>query len=169
MYASVHLNPSGPRLNIKTALAGIMILKIRRSWDRLVFIIETLVLVRHIYIGTGVSMPQSEYSGRTNSIPWLLMPWFIVSPGHQQPLDWKTTAYPSRDIISISCAISESQNNKSKCNHTAPEKKFSTTNIKELTTGCWCQVCRCNLIKRLPPLDRQHRPLVVCNGLLTRN
>ena len=27
---------------------------------------------------------KSEYSGRTNSILWLSMPWLFVSPGHQQ-------------------------------------------------------------------------------------
>ena len=26
-----------------------------------------------------------EYSGGTRSIPWLLMPWLLPSPGHQRP------------------------------------------------------------------------------------
>ena len=26
--------------------------------------------------------------GKTRSKPWLLMPWFLVSPGHQQPWCW---------------------------------------------------------------------------------
>ena len=29
-----------------------------------------------------------KYSGRTRSIPWLLMPWLLLLPGHQQPLYW---------------------------------------------------------------------------------
>ena len=29
-----------------------------------------------------------ECSTRTGSISWLLMPWLLVSPGHQQPQSW---------------------------------------------------------------------------------
>ena len=29
-----------------------------------------------------------EYSGKTGSIPWLLMTWLFASPGHQQPRYW---------------------------------------------------------------------------------
>ena len=29
-----------------------------------------------------------EYCGRTMSIPWLLMPWLLMSPGHQQTWHW---------------------------------------------------------------------------------
>ena len=29
-----------------------------------------------------------EYSGRTRSIPWLLMAWLLVSPGHQLSWYW---------------------------------------------------------------------------------
>ena len=29
-----------------------------------------------------------EYTVRIGSIPWLLMPWLLVSPGHQQPSHW---------------------------------------------------------------------------------
>ena len=31
---------------------------------------------------------EPEYSGRTGLIPWLLMPWLLVSPGHQQQWYW---------------------------------------------------------------------------------
>ena len=44
-----------PRLNIKTGFpgVGIYIIKIRRSWDRLIFIIGMLIVVkRHLYIET---------------------------------------------------------------------------------------------------------------------
>ena len=33
-------------------------------------------------------MLRLEYCRRTGSIPWLLMPWLLVSPGHQQPWHW---------------------------------------------------------------------------------
>ena len=29
-----------------------------------------------------------EHCGRIKSIPWLLMPWLLASPGHQQPWYW---------------------------------------------------------------------------------
>ena len=29
-----------------------------------------------------------EHSRWTRSIPWLLMPWLLLSPGHQQPWHW---------------------------------------------------------------------------------
>ena len=29
-----------------------------------------------------------DQCGLTRSIPWFLMPWFLVSPGHQQPWYW---------------------------------------------------------------------------------
>ena len=29
-----------------------------------------------------------EYSGRSRSMQWLLMPWLLPSPGHQQPWYW---------------------------------------------------------------------------------
>ena len=32
--------------------------------------------------------PKSEYFWKTRSIPWLLMPWLLVSPDHQQPWYW---------------------------------------------------------------------------------
>ena len=32
-----------------------------------------------------VLVPREEYSWRMRSMPWLLMPWLLVSSGHQQP------------------------------------------------------------------------------------
>ena len=31
---------------------------------------------------------RQQFSQRTRSIPWLLMPWLLASPGHQQPWYW---------------------------------------------------------------------------------
>ena len=42
----------------------------------------------------GITRPHNElnlrleYSRRYRSIPWLLMPWLLPSPGHQQPWYW---------------------------------------------------------------------------------
>ena len=33
-------------------------------------------------------MLKLEYSRQTKSMPWLLMPWLLASPGHQQPWYW---------------------------------------------------------------------------------
>ena len=35
-----------------------------------------------------LQMLRSEQSGQIWSIPWLPMPWFLASPGHQQPWYW---------------------------------------------------------------------------------
>ena len=29
-----------------------------------------------------------EYSGKSRSIPWLMMPWLLALPGHRQPWHW---------------------------------------------------------------------------------
>ena len=39
-----------------------------------------------------------SYLGLTRSISWLLMPWLLASPGHQQPWYWL-----SRIVRSLSC------------------------------------------------------------------
>ena len=50
-----------------------------------------------------------SYLGLTGSISWLLMPWLLVSPGHQQPWYWLCRIVGpclSWGWISITCAIS---------------------------------------------------------------
>ena len=37
-----------------------------------------------------------EYLGRSRTITWLLMPWFLVSPGHPQQRYW---LWRKRDIV----------------------------------------------------------------------
>ena len=34
-------------------------------------------------------MTKQEYSGTTRTMTWLLMPWLLISPSHQQPRDWQ--------------------------------------------------------------------------------
>ena len=45
-----------------------------------------------------LSVLKTEYSGVTRSIPWLLMPWLLASPGHQKPCYWQC-----RKSGSLSC------------------------------------------------------------------
>ena len=45
----------------------------------------------HVLNSSGVEQFKLEYYGMTIStwsIPWLLMPWLLESPGHQQPWYW---------------------------------------------------------------------------------
>ena len=51
----------------------------------------------------GCSKLKPEYSGQTGLIPWLLMPWLLASPGHQQPWCWLykisgSLSYPRKDF-----------------------------------------------------------------------
>ena len=46
-------------------------------------------------------MLEPEYAGRTKSIPWLLMPWLLASPGHQQPWYWLCMISRSLSFIRI--------------------------------------------------------------------
>ena len=47
-----------------------------------------------------------EHSGRSWSIPWLLMPWLLALPGHQQPWYWlnkinKSSTATRKDFYSL--------------------------------------------------------------------
>ena len=51
-------------------------------------------LLTHIYASLSLNeltflVLRPRYSGRTRSILWLLMPWLLASPGHQQPRYWR--------------------------------------------------------------------------------
>ena len=37
------------------------------------------------YVLLTLNVQGPSYLGLTRSIPWLLMPWLLASPGHQQP------------------------------------------------------------------------------------
>ena len=38
--------------------------------------------------GLTLNVQEPSYLGFISSIPWLLMPWLLASPGHQQPWYW---------------------------------------------------------------------------------
>ena len=57
--------------------------------------------VLHVVKTLNVRGP--SYLGLTRSIPWLLMPWLLTSPGHQQPWYWlyricRTWSYLGKDF-----------------------------------------------------------------------
>ena len=45
-----------------------------------------------------------SYLGLTRSISWLLMPWLLTSPGHQQPWYWRRQDISSHDIDRVEYA-----------------------------------------------------------------
>ena len=58
-----------------------------------VYLEKTTVLhVPHVVISPGTCLTLKvrgpSYLGLTRSISWLLMPWLLTSPGHQQPWHW---------------------------------------------------------------------------------
>ena len=58
-----------------------------------------------------------EYSGQTRSIPWLLMPWLLASPGHHHPWYWLCRINgpcPPWGRISTTCVTSVLRNDR-KC------------------------------------------------------
>ena len=42
-----------------------------------------------------------QYFGITRSISWLLMPWRLASPGHQQPWYWRSTMWIIRSSSGV--------------------------------------------------------------------
>ena len=107
-----------------------------------------------------------EYSGTTRSIAWLLMPWLLVSPGHQHPCYW----YIYEEIpvfheegfqLHCTCAFSLLRNDR-KCwwifmflNSLAPgrfEQNFRKVIFKLISvTDCWG--ISCEIALRRMPLD----------------
>ena len=48
----------------------------------------TLTVVRDRPLNLTLNVRGPSYLGLTRSISWLLMPWLLTSPGHQQPWNW---------------------------------------------------------------------------------
>ena len=88
------------------------LIKMWWSWDHLIFVMGSALLLKyHLYIKmgpwqsvifkllmhkkrspAGTELPFNvrgpSYLGFTWSLTWLLMPWLLASPGHQQPCYW---------------------------------------------------------------------------------
>ena len=71
-----------------------------------------------------------SYPGLTRSISWLLMPWLLTSPGHQQPWYWLYRICRSfsylRKCFKYLCQINVVEWHKMQINVYAPSEKFST-------------------------------------------
>ena len=103
----------------------------------------------------GLSEPLAlklEYSWRSRSIPWLLMPWLLVSPGHQQPWYWLHTKNRSlstmRNDFNYLCHVSVEKYRKHKHISTFCGNKFNMTNDDiqfYIEDGCWHSLMRPSL------------------------
>ena len=58
--------------NLFHIISSISVITITINWSKL----------------SSLLRPRPMYTRRTKSIPWLLMTWLLLSPGHQQPQYW---------------------------------------------------------------------------------
>ena len=70
-----------------------------------------------------------SYLGLTRSISWLLMPWLLTSPGHQQPWYWLNRICRSfsylRKCFKYLCQINGEEWHKMQIYVNVPSEKFS--------------------------------------------
>ena len=76
-----------------------------------------------------------SYLGLTRSISWLLMPWLLTSPGHQQPWYWlcricKPWSYLRKDF-KYPCHINVESWHKMQIYVYVPSEKFSTWRVNQ--------------------------------------
>ena len=74
-----------------------------------------------------------SYLGLTRSISWLLMPWLLSSPGHQQPWCWlcrigRSLSYLRKDFNYL-CHIIVEEWHKMEINVFVPSEKFSMLRV----------------------------------------
>ena len=77
-----------------------------------------------------------SYLGLTRSISWLLMPWLLTSPGHQQPWYWlyricRSFSYLRKDFKYL-CHINVEEWHKMQIYVYVPSEKFSTQRVKSV-------------------------------------
>ena len=77
-----------------------------------------------------VNVRGSSYLGLTSSISWLLMPWLLTLPGHQQPWYWlyrmcRSFFYLRKDYFKYLCQINVEEWHKMQIYVYVPSEKFS--------------------------------------------
>ena len=75
-----------------------------------------------------LNMRGPSYLGLTKSISWLLMPWLLTSPGHQQPWYWlyricRSLSY-LRKCFKYLCQVNVEEWHKAQINVYVPSEKF---------------------------------------------
>ena len=83
-------------------LSPIQYHRLLRNLDRKAHLFHTLIL-KILYLSLTLNMQGPSYLGLTRSKSWLLMPWLLVSPGHQQPWYWlckigRAWSYTRKDL-----------------------------------------------------------------------
>ena len=76
-----------------TWLLQVWIIYIKLSFEHKANLISRLLEHLHVHSGhyrflLTLNVRGPSYLGLTRSISWLLMPWLLTSPGHQQPWYW---------------------------------------------------------------------------------
>ena len=82
-----------------------------------------------------LSVREPSYLGLTRSISWLLMPWLLTSPGHQQPWYWLYRIYRSfyylRKCFKYLCQINAEEWHKCKYMFMFPLKKLARKGLRD--------------------------------------
>ena len=84
-----------------------------------------------------------SYIGLTRSISWLLMPWLLTSPGHQQPWYWlyricRPFSYLRKDFKYL-CQINVEEWYKMQIYVYVSSEKFSTKRVNRYPYQYWLQ------------------------------
>ena len=106
------------------------------TWRKSMFMLhiaKVKFVSRHQYFKT-LNVRGPSYLGLTRSISWLLMPWLLASPGHQQPWYWlyrmgRSLSYLRKDFNHL-CHINVEEWHKCKYRFYVPSEKFSTWRVK---------------------------------------
>ena len=66
--------------------------------------LEPLIWITHELLGLTLNVRGPSYLGLTRSISWLLIPWLLTSPGHQQTWYWlyricRSLSYLRKDFV----------------------------------------------------------------------
>ena len=137
---SLKFVPKGPINNIP---ALVQIMAWRRPGDKPLYEPMMVRLPTHICVSRPQWVKQQKnlsifltlnvrglsYRGLTRSISWLLMPWLLTSPGHQQPWYWlyrmcRPFTYLRKDFKCL-CHIIEEEWHKMQIYVYVPSEKFS--------------------------------------------
>ena len=71
-----------------------------------------------------------DYSWQTGSVSWLLMPWLLPSPGHQQPWYWQC------EMSVFLYSVSVNLDNHWHFGGLVQERRISSANALELRLSC---------------------------------
>ena len=111
------------------------------SFDYRNVIFRDILLQKYgIQLHVTLLLLRPEYSGITRSIPWLLMPWLLLSPGHQQSWYWLCTMWTFLSSLGVNIRNLWHFNVKQWGERQAPfflnSRKFNTTRVNHKKVIC---------------------------------